>query len=487
MKTVHNKNGADPSFGLGKIPPQAVDLEELVIGSCLMFSNAKDFIPFLKPEHFYKDAHQIIFRAIRQVDKPDLSNIHKQLKISGELDLAGGGFYLASLSQRVASAANIEWQARIIQQQFIKREIIRISGVLHQRAYDESEDSIYLFDEFEKEIESVQAIFDNNFNDRNVISKLEQEQDYLTQVRNQTLQMGLSTGYNGLDYYFRFKPGNFVVINGHDNIGKTALIVHMAVVSNVLHGWKWILVCMENQQPHIRQNIIQSKTGKHLHQLSEKQYQEELEWAMHNFTLLSFSEGMTGTRLLKICEKINKKNPHQAVLIDPYNALLVDLNSSKLNSHEYHYEVTTAMRNFCKKTRCAVWVNTHAITESTRRKYKEGDLTGYPMPPDKADVEGGGKFANRADDFITLHRFINHPTLSNITQVHIRKIKDVSTGGKPTLMDSPITLKTTKGYFGFFDEDGKNPLIDTSINVKPKPGNDPKMRQANDDTNEPPF
>lgn len=467
MQAIHTKN-PEYIYGLGKVPPQAVDLEEIVIGACMLYSTAKDDILYLKPEHFYKDAHQIIFSAIQKIDNPDIIKITQHLRATGELELVGGAFYITSLTQRIGSAANLDFQARIIQQMYIKREVIRIASVMVQRGFDSSEDSLKLFDEFYDQIQGVESIFSNSVNDRNVISTSEAEAEYLDKVRTNTLQMGLSTGYEDLDFYFRFKPGNFVVINGFDNIGKTALIVHMAVISNIMHGWRWILVCMENQQAQIRQNIIQSKTGKHLHQLSEKQYQEELAWAMRNFTLLTFSEGMTGHRLLTIAEKIQKKNRHHALLIDPYNSLMVDLQNSKLSSHEYHYEVTTEMRNFCKKTGCAVWVNTHAITEATRRIYKDGNYQGYQMPPNKADVEGGGKFANRADDFITLHRFIKHPDENHITQVHIQKIKDTSTGGKPTLQEAPVQLKTVKGYFGFFDENGKNPLIDTSLNTPKK-------------------
>jgi hypothetical protein len=85
------------------------------------------------------------------------------------------------------------------------------------------------------------------------------------------------------------------------------------------------------------------------------------------------------------------------------------------------------------------------------------------MPPQKADVEGGGKFANRADDFLTIHRYTNHPTESHVTHIHVRKVKDNQTGGRPTIVDDPVKLKTIKGYFGLFDEEGRSPIINTQL------------------------
>lgn len=81
------------------------------------------------------------------------------------------------------------------------------------------------------------------------------------------------------------------------------------------------------------------------------------------------------------------------------------------------------------------------------------------MPPQKADVEGGGKFSNRADDFITIHRYLQHTTDFNQTHIHIRKIKDTQTGGRPTTIDDPVRLQVKKGYFGFFDMEGKSPIL----------------------------
>jgi hypothetical protein len=285
------------------------------------------------------------------------------------------------------------------------------------------------------------------------VSTRSNESEYMGQVRTQTLPMGLSTGFEKFDLHFRFKPSNFVIINGHDNVGKSTFIWFMAVLSNVLHGWKWIMYCAENTEGQVRKSLMQFKTGKAIHNMSEKEYSDALDWAYDNFTLIKVQEMLSWKDLLKVGVGINSKKHHHGFLIDPYNALDLDLNSSPLSSHEYHYMVTSQMRSFCKHWNTSIYLNCHAVTEALRRTHKDGLYMGFPAAPNKADTEGGGKFSNRADEFLTIHRYVQHPTEYNVTQVHVRKVKETETGGRPTMLDEPVLFKMEKGYYGFFDVD----------------------------------
>lgn len=463
----------EPYF-FGKLPPQAVDLEEQVLAVCLSYDAAHETIPHLKPEHFYKDSHQTIFKAIRETENQSkILVVTKYLKSTGKLDEIGGAYYLSQLMAKAGSWAGLESWSFILLEFWLKRELIRLGGEISQKAYDVSQDVIDLFDHLSNQLDKLNDIFTPITGSSGLISTQENEQEELNLERTGTRQTGLITGYSELDQHFRFKPGNFVVINGLDNVGKTAMITHLAVISNHLHGWRWMMACMENSVVDIRVSLIQSKTGKHITRLSDQEFEDAHKWAYDNFMLFDIRKDMSASEILRKAERIhnNDKRKFNAFLIDPYNSLRVDLKESKLSSHEYHYEATTAMRNFSKRTGCGVWVNTHAITEATRRKYTTGDkYDGFIQPPDKGDVEGGGKFANRADDFLTIHRLLGHVDEHNITQVHVRKIKDTSTGGRITMKDFPVKLKTIKHYFGFFDMDGNSPLIDKNL-----PGPDPSQ------------
>ena len=109
----------------GKLPPQALDLEEAVLGAMMIDKKGVDeVIDILQPDAFYKEGHKHIFEAIVQLfveTQPiDLLTVSAQLKKNGKLDLAGGDFYLIQLTQKISSSAHIEFHSRIILQKFIQ-------------------------------------------------------------------------------------------------------------------------------------------------------------------------------------------------------------------------------------------------------------------------------------------------------------------------------------------------------------------------------
>src|ERR1700761_4934155 len=120
-----------PYSGLGKLPPQATDLEEAVLGALMLEKDAlSSVIDILNPEVFYRDNHQKIFMAIRtlfeKTSPVDILTVTAQLRKEGELEMIGGAYYITELTNRVASAANIDYHILIVHQMFIKRELIRI-------------------------------------------------------------------------------------------------------------------------------------------------------------------------------------------------------------------------------------------------------------------------------------------------------------------------------------------------------------------------
>jgi hypothetical protein len=282
---------------------------------------------------------------------------------------------------------------------------------------------------------------------------------YLESVRNGTFKEGLLTGIPGFDQYFRFKEKNFVVINGHDNVGKSTILWYFSLLSAIMHGWKWIIYSSENKTGGVKKKLMEFYHCKTLKSMTQDEYEEAKKFVEDHYCLIrNDSEIYTYKDMLAMGEKLNKKVQYNAFLIDPYNSLYKDLTGS--NEHKYDYDATSEMRLFIKKTGCSVYLNCHAITESLRAVYhKDHPYAGHPMPPKKADTEGGGKFSNRADDFITLHRLVQHDTEFMNTQIHVRKIKESETGGKPTKMDFPFILKMIIGGCGFETEQGYNPIL----------------------------
>ena len=143
------------SYVFGKVQPQAVPLEEAVLGALMLDKDSIAIvIDILRSDSFYSDAHQLIFKSIIRLferSQPvDILTVTEELKKAGDLDKVGGSFYLVGLTNRVASAANIEFHARIIAQKHIQRELIKVSTNVIRDAYEDTTDVFQLLDDAEQ-------------------------------------------------------------------------------------------------------------------------------------------------------------------------------------------------------------------------------------------------------------------------------------------------------------------------------------------------
>jgi replicative DNA helicase len=218
----------------GKIPPQALDLEEAVLGSLMLEKSAvNDAIDILKPESFYKSAHQKIFAVIVdlfQKSQPiDILTVTSALKQSGELDVVGGPYYISQLTNRVGSTANIEFHARIIAQKFIQRELIRISSKTIKSAYEDTTDVFELLDQAESDLFQI-AEGNIKKNYENMQSLLKQAIENIEKAKkNEDGVSGVPSGFTALDKVTAgWQKADMIVIAARPGMGKTAFVLSMA-------------------------------------------------------------------------------------------------------------------------------------------------------------------------------------------------------------------------------------------------------------------
>lgn len=269
---------------------------------------------------------------------------------------------------------------------------------------------------------------------------------YLKSLRDGTFVMGQKTNIPEMDEYFRYKEAQLVVVNGMDNVGKSSVIWYMGVLSAMLYKWKWAILSAENKIGGIKRKLIEFYLCQHIKDISEEDFVKASKWVDEHFFIIANDELYSYKELLAMARILWDKHKIKYCLIDPYNALIRDSE----NFHEHDYRAVSDMRLFIKQTGCGIYLNCHAVTNSLRREYpKDHKYHGFPYPPGKADTEGGGKFANKADDFITCHRLTQHPQEWMVMQLHIRKIKEMETGGRPTPIDEPVLLEMVPGGFGF--------------------------------------
>jgi len=276
---------------------------------------------------------------------------------------------------------------------------------------------------------------------------------YLDQWRKGTFQKGLSTGIPALDKHFLFKPSSLVIVNGIDNVGKSTVIWYLAMLSSILHGWKWVIFTSENSTGSFMRKMIEFYWSEPINNISEEKFQEaKLFVEAHFKIILSDDDLYTFQDILDMTTKLLKTGSYQSLLIDPYNSLYED---PKVNSHSFHYMAISKIKLFTKMNNICVYINCHVVTLSTRTQNGEKQV----KAPKKADTEGGGKFANKADDFLTIHRNVADPETWMLTEIHVRKIKETETGGKVTPMDFPVIIQSTNYLTGFMDEQQINPII----------------------------
>ena len=230
----------------GKVPPQAIELEEAVLGALILENEAYDKISdILSVKSFYKSEHQTIFNEIEILHKADkrtdMMIISNELRNKNLIDTVGGVLFLLQLSNKVASAAHIEFHARIIKQKFIQREIIRISTEIQTLAYDDTQDVSDLLSLMDSELD----LLNNGMNglDEGRTTKevaksamKEIEEDYKKAKENKLT--GIPTGFYELNKATGgWKSPNFIILAARPGVGKTSLMLKFIITAAKAGFW----------------------------------------------------------------------------------------------------------------------------------------------------------------------------------------------------------------------------------------------------------
>lgn len=153
----HCKN--DVNKGLGKLPPQATDLEEAILGALMLERDGIKVTAYLEVDHFYLESHRAIYEAILALVKEahpiDMRTVVSKLRSMGKLELIGGAVMIAELTSKVSSAANIEYHARILIEMAIKRQLIILAGAILNDAYDDTKDCFEILEYGEEEFKKI--------------------------------------------------------------------------------------------------------------------------------------------------------------------------------------------------------------------------------------------------------------------------------------------------------------------------------------------
>ena len=401
----------------GKIPPQAIDLEEVVLGAMMIDKKGVDeVIDILNSEAFYKESHQYIFEAILSLfensEPIDLLTVSSQLKKDNRLELAGGDFYLISLTQKVSSSAHIEFHARIILQKYIQRSLIKISNEIIEESYDETKDVFDLLDKAEAKLYDVTQ--------GNIKKSSETAQSLVIQAKkkieaisNKDGLSGIPSGFDKIDKLTSgWQESDLIIIAARPGMGKTALTLSMArniaVNQNIPVGF----FSLEMSSVQLITRLISSETGLSSEKLRTGRL-EKHEWEQLNVKVKSLekaplfiddSPSLSVFDLRAKARRLSSQHGIKLLIVDYLQLMTIGGNNKGGNREQ---EISTISRNL-KALAKELSIPVIALSQLSRAVETRGG-TKRPM---LSDLRESGAIEQDAD----IVSFIYRPEYYNIDE-----------------------------------------------------------------------
>lgn len=403
----------------GKLQPQAIDLEQAVLGAMMLEKNAvNEGIEILQVESFYKEAHQHIFSAITELfqeSQPiDILTVTHKLRERDELEKVGGAYYISQLTNKVASAANIQFHARIISQKFILRKLIEISTEIVRDAFDESTDVFDLLDRAEQNLYKVA--------EGNIRKDYDKMQNLMVEAihqieearKNEDGLSGVPTGFHKLDRLTGgWQRSDLIIMAGRPGMGKTAFVLSMARNVAVQFSRPVAIFSLEMSSLQLVNRLIASETELPAEKL-RKGTLEEYEFQQLHARITKLTDApifIDDTAALSIFElrakarRLKAQNGIELIVID-YLQLMTAGGDGKGNTNR-EQEISTISRSL---KGLAKELNIPIIALSQLNRSVE--TRGGDKRPQLSDLRESGAIEQDAD----LVTFIYRPEYYNITQ-----------------------------------------------------------------------
>ena len=393
----------------GRMPPQAVDLEEAVLGAIMLEKDAVIAVmDILKPQSFYKESHQIIFQAIidlSQKHEPiDILTVTETLKKKNQIEEVGGAVYITQLTSRVASAAHLEFHARIVAQKYIQRELIRVTSEIQSKAFDESQDVDELLDFSEQQLFD---IAEGNIKRETVkINKL--IQDAINQIEEASKRedslSGVPSGFTRLDRITSgWQKSDLVIIAARPSMGKTAFVLSMARNIAVEHKRPVAMFSLEMASLQLVNRLIVAETELPSERIRNGRL-EPWEWEQLDYRIKGLVEAplfIDDTPAISIfelrakCRRLKNLYDVQLIIID-YLQLMTGTPETKGNREQEVSAISRALKGIAKE------LNVPIIALSQLNRSVE--LRAGSKKPQLSDLRESGAIEQDADIVIFIHR-----------------------------------------------------------------------------------
>lgn len=407
------------AFEHGKLPPQALELEEAVLGALMLEKDAlTSVIDKLKPANFYKEVHQKIYEAIcnlfQKSEPTDYLTVINELKRTGDLEFVGGPYYITQLTGRVASTANTEFHAHIIIQKFIQRELIRISSNTIADAYDDTTDVFDLLDNAERNLFEVAegsirgAPKEMTDLLGDAIKQIEAAKDHKDGMS------GVPSGYTKLDRATNgWQKSDLVIVAARPSMGKTAFVLSMARNIAVDHKRPIAFFSLEMSSLQLVMRLISNETELNSEKLKKGQL-TMAEWEQLNTQISNLAEApliIDDTPALSVfelrakCRKLMAKHKIELIIID-YLQLMTAGTDNRGNREQEISTISRSLKTIAKELNVPII----ALSQLSRAV----ETRGGDKRPQLSDLRESGAIEQDADMVMFLYR----PEYYGITQDH---------------------------------------------------------------------
>lgn len=426
----------------GKLPPQARDLEEAILGAIMIDKDAlSEIVEKLKPEMFYVNAHGMIFKAVMQLFndiKPiDMLTVIDQLKRNGELDMVGGAYYISELTNKVASSANIEYHAHIVIQKYIQRRLIGISSGIIQEAYEDTTDVLELLDKAEKGIFSVaeENLRRGSDSIRNLLTETMKEIDEAQKKKDGLT--GVPSGYTDLDRMTSgWQKSDLIIVAARPAMGKTAFVLNMARYAAVEENKAVAIFSLEMGATQLVKRLISAECEiegeKIIHgKLSDQEWAtlgKRVERLAKAPIFISDTPALNIFELRAQCRRLKSAHDIQLVMID-YLQLMSGNSEGKGSTREQEISmISRSLKSIAKELQIPVI----ALSQLSRAvESRTGE-----KKPQLSDLRESGAIEQDADMVIGLYRpdyygyeeDANGESLKGVAEVIIMKHRHGATG-----------------------------------------------------------
>ncbi len=408
----NKKNTRDLIHGLGKIPPQAVELEEAVLGALMLEKDAMTaVVDILRPESFYVEANQKIYSAILRLfaktQPVDLLTVTQELRRSGELELVGGAIYVTRLTNHVNSAANIEYHARIVSEYAIKRELISISSEVQTDAFEDTTDVFKLLDDTEHKIF---AIAEKNIKRpyKDMMSLFKETMNELEARKNSDGGLsGVPSGFLHIDQITGgWQKSDLIILAARPGMGKTAFVVSALRNAAVDHRRPVAIFSLEMSSIQLTARMLSAEA-----EISSEKIKKadllDYEWETLYQKGKRLSEApifIDDTPALSVmefrakCRRLKAQHDIQMIVVD-YLQLMEASAVGKSNMGNREQEIATisrALKNVAKELSVPVI----ALSQLSREVEKRGNN----KKPQLSDLRESGSIEQDADMVLFIYR-----------------------------------------------------------------------------------